>query len=333
MPPIKQVEEEDIIDRGDEFNPDDFDDLDEEDTDYESVIKEDSEDEEDLDEEDSEDEEDLDEEDSEDSEDSEDDEDDEDEVVTEPTKEDRIPKGRFNQVLKQRDSERERVHWLEEQLEKLISNNRGSEQSPSTATVEEYDYDAKETEYINLVLEGETSKAISLRKEIDNHKRSEIMSELNEAKEVSRSIAREVQEEEKFNVLVESFENKYSFLNADSDDYNEEAVDTVNAITANLIRKGLPKSQAIKDAVLRIAPMYEKVVKSTTTTKVTKKPVNTERDKVSKRRNIAASKSQPPKTRGSRVSDGGLDTVKVSRLNEKQFRELSLREKKILRGD
>ena len=49
----------------------------------------------------------------EDSDESEDDEDDDEEGRR--TK--RIPKGRLNQVLRQRDEERDRVRWLEEQLE------------------------------------------------------------------------------------------------------------------------------------------------------------------------------------------------------------------------
>jgi len=307
----EEKEEELEEDRGDVFDPDE-----------EGVEEEEESDNEDEDEDDS-----SEEEIEEGSGEGEDEDDSDEEKDSEEDKEVRIPKGRFDQVLHQRDQEKERVAWLEDQLEVLI-NNQTIKKEEEKVDEPKYDFSIKEKEYIDFILEGETEKAIGLRQEIDGEKDRQFKKELETYREGAEETAKEIQEQEKFDVLVDSFEQKYNFLNADDDNYNEEAVETVNALTASFVNKdGLTKSQAIKKAVDRVVPMYDK------TKKVTKKETLGSREKDSRKRNIKASKQQPPKGSSRGGSDRDLEEVVPSKLSEKDFKNLSAKEKRILRGD
>ena len=303
------TEEEELEDRGDILNTDE--ELEEEEEEIEEEIEEEEESEEDEEgsEEEEEGTEEL-----------------EEEEETEEEKDVRIPKGRFDQVLHQRDDERKRNAWLEDRLETLIDNQNIPKEEK--VDIPEYDFSIKEKEYIDFILEGETDKAIGLRREIDAEKDKQFKKELEIYKEGAEETAKEIQEQEKFNILIDSYEQKYGFLNVDDDGYNEEAVETINALTTSFINKdGLTKSQAIKKAVARLAPMYGNTKKSI------KKKALGDRTKESRKRNVKASKQQPPKSNSKRGSNRDLETVLPSKLSEKDFKDLTTKEKSLLRGD
>ena len=50
---------------------------------------------------------------------------------------------------------------LQKQLDEINAEQEKAEEAP-----EAYDFDAKELEYQNMVLDGETEKAVALRREI-----------------------------------------------------------------------------------------------------------------------------------------------------------------------
>ena len=86
-------------------------------------------------------------------------------TVTEVTEEPRkhmVPKSRLDEVLAKQKA-------LEKQLDEL----RAQKQEPGEAP-EAYDFDAKEVEYQNLVLDGEAQKAAALRKEIRAAERAQL---------------------------------------------------------------------------------------------------------------------------------------------------------------
>ena len=73
-----------------------------------------------------------------------------------------VPKSRLDEVLAKQKA-------LEKQLDEL----RAQKQEPGEAP-EAYDFDAKEVEYQNLVLDGEAQKAAALRKEIRAAERAQL---------------------------------------------------------------------------------------------------------------------------------------------------------------
>jgi len=292
--------EEDEIDRGDDIEDEDLD-----------------ENEEDLDEN----EEDLDE-------DTSDDEDEQDEQDDEEV-EIQIPKSRLDEVIAQRESEKERSRWLEDQLETLIN------QTPTAPDVkaepkEAYNFTGAEESYANLLIEGDIAKAASLRSTIDSERKKEMVEMINEIKESSSKEAASTSsaaiEDDRFSTMISNFENKHKFLDADSDNYNEEAVETVNTLLAGYQAAGKSKSQALKLAVGKVIPMFEE----TSTEKATLGKTKT---KAARRKAAKASNAQPPKTSSKGVKNRDTDSVDVSKLSERDFDKLTLKERRVLRGD
>jgi hypothetical protein len=261
----------------------------------------------------------------------EDEEEDEDEEVDEDGN--KVPLARLNKVIDQRNQERERTARLEQQIERLIDQVASPKEAPVKVEPEEvYDFDVAESQYIEHILEGETEKAAKLRRQIDKERDKEVKKLVSEAKSsaTEEAVTRTTAglEEDRFNTLVATYEEKYTFLNADEEDYNEEAVDTVNALM-NGFMKDMSKSKALKKAVDRIANMYEKAPEKPKLGGKGRKLDKT----ADRKRNAKVSQKQPPKTKGKGTKGRDLDSLDVSELTEEQFNNLSAKEKAILRGD
>lgn len=248
----------------------------------------------------------------------------------------KIPKSRLDEVIRQREEARERNAWLEEQLEKLINANltKVEKEEVKESTKLSYDFDSAEENYIALILEGETAKAIKLRREIDNARAEEYKEMLQTITEKATTQAKSESnaaiEAEKFNTLISNFENKYKFLDYESDDYNEEAVDTVNTLLAGYVAAGKSKPEALKLAVSKVAPLYEKVSDK----KVNTQPTLGNKRKVEAGKKAArAANSQPAKTKSVSTRAVDAETIRVDKMSEKDFSKLTAKEKSILRGD
>lgn len=299
-------DEEDELDRGDDFDED-----------------EDSEDEDESNDEDDEDE-------SDESEDSGDEDDEtEEEDPKESEEEARIPKSRLDQVLSQRDAERERTQWLESQLEKLIEQG-GTTKAEEEQEVDPFDYDAAESKYGELLFEGETDKAAQVRSLI-NRSRQEDMEAMiakitNEVTDKASTQSTAQFENSKFDDLVESYEGLYPFLDSSSPKHDESKVDMVNTLLAGYVAQGKTKREGLRLAVKNVVPKGDPKADKTSLG-------NKERTKASRQKKADTSNRQPPKTRSAKMKSVNTEDVMVSKLSERDYNKLSLRERKILRGD
>lgn len=321
----RDEEEQKLIDRGDFLE--DEEELEEE------LEDEDEDDDSDLDDEDDgegeeeegsgEEELDRDEEDEEDEEGDDPDEEDEEEDDTERNQ--RVPLSRLNQVIEQRKLAEERNQWLESQLEKLIE--QGTLPRKDAEVKEPFDFASAESKYVDLILEGSTDEASKLRNQIDAERTNLLKAEIDKVREEAIKSGKDVLEDDKFELAISNYKNKYDFLDDETDAYNEEAVDTTNALMASFIANGDSKTTALRKAVERVAPMYGKPIKK-------ELGENTKRrNKTTRKRNVKVIKNTPPNSRSKRGSTRDLEAVNVAKMSEKQYRELSAKEKAILRGD
>ena len=259
----------------------------------------------------------------------------EEEVLEEEEEDDtsniQIPKARLDEVIAQRELQKDRVEWLESQLETLISQKK----EPVVEEVEEvadvFNFNEAEEKYANFLIEGDTSKASQVRALIEGARKEEMLALISnikkESSEEAVNLSTEVLEDEKFSSMITTFENEYSFLNADSQDYNEEAVDTVNTLLAGYTSAGKSKSQALKLAVSKVTPMYGQIEE------VPEKKTLGNKSASARKKAAKASNAQPPKVTSKGVAKADTDTVDISELTEKAFDSLTAKEKKILRGD
>lgn len=260
-------------------------------------------------------------EDGEDGEEDEGDEEEADEEGEEPAEEHRIPKSRLDEVIQQREHERERAEWLQERLESLLSK----EENKAAQVEDKFDYEAKEVAYTEAIITGEADTASKLRREIDDHRQDATRALIEEARQEALKSATDESrtqiEEEKFTSLVEVYEEKYPFLKNGGNDYNEEAVEVVNALMTGYM-SNMGKVASLKKAISQGVKMFGKP----------EKVVGKIRKSAAVKRNIQAAKQQPSKkSRGKR--DNTDDDVNVARISDKKFRALSQRERSELRGD
>jgi len=262
---------------------------------------------------------------------------DEEEDIEETLEEDppskiKIPKSRFDEVIRQREEARDRNAWLEDQLEKLINASLSKTEKNEVVepTLPSYDFDEAEQKYISAVLEGEVGQATRLRKEIDAARAAEykqmISTLTKNVTDQAKSESTAVIEAQKFSALIENYENKHKFLDRSSKSYNEEAVDTVNTLLAGYVASGKSKVEGLKLAVEKVAPLYSSPVD-------TKPTLGNKRKVEAGKKAVVASKSQPAKTKSSSTRQTDADSVDVKRMSERDFSKLTSKEKSILRGD
>jgi len=261
--------------------------------------------------------------------DDEDDEDELDDTEDEPSNI-QVPKSRLDEVISQRESEKDRVRWLEEQLETLINQNK-AEHVVDKVVKEKYDFTAAEENYASLLIDGETSKAAQLRSVIDGERKADIVSLIkdtqNETVEEATLKSTDALEQDRFDTLIGRLEEKHPFLDTESDTYDSEAVETVNTLISGYMSSGKTKSQALKIAVSKVIPMYTK------NEPTTKQSLGNKRIVKARKKAARASNAQPSEPR--RKSKESLDdaTSEVSAMSERQYNKLTLKEKRVLRGD
>lgn len=318
------TELEDEVDRGDNFVPD------EEEIDEEVLEDEEDTSEEEVDEDEEEPEEDEEESESEgdEDEDEEEDEDDEEEA--------RIPRSRLNQVIEQREAERERAEWLEEQLATMIELQKQNiqNQAPKEEPKPKFNFKAKFKEANEALLEGELDKNAEIMLEIEEARQAEITEALRGAKESAtqeaKSEATASLEDARFERIIDKATEDFEFLDADSDNYDESAVKLVNSVMAGKVAQGTAKSKALKEALSEVTPMFvdQEPAKP-------KETLGKKRTKAARKKAAKASQQQPPDT--PRAAKGKaareLDKVDVAKMSEKEYNKLTLRERKELRGD
>ena len=310
----EEFDTEEEEDRGDDFETS-------EDEDEEA-----NEEEENLEDEDEEVDEDSNDEDSDDDKDA-DEEEDEDEEDTSDT---RIPKARLDQVIEQREREKERSAWLEQQLEKIIEQN-SRDKAPVYEEEEEeepFDYDAAEAKYAELLMEGESVKAAKVRALVNTSRQQDIETLIAKATEgatkSATSKSSELYENGKFEDLIGVYEAKHTFLNVDHDDFDEELVDTINVLISGYVASGKTKREGLRLAIAKSLP--------TQTEEPKKKKLGGKRVKASRKKNADASNNQPPKTRSAKQINSTA-TTDVSKMSDKQYNNLTQKEKRALRGD
>lgn len=337
MDPEKD-EIEDVIDRGD-FIDDDDEHLDDDDV---SPDEDESEEESDTDEDESEEDEDNDDDEDGDSSDTDEDEDEDSEEEDEEDDEEvdgegnqRIPRSRLNQVIQQREDAKERSAWLEEQLEVLIKQRQAPEEpTVPEVVIPDYDFDASEEKYGDLILEGSVKEAAALRREINAEQNklfeAQIATVREEASVEAAKTSKASVEDGAFSTFLDDVVSEKSYLDDQSDDYNERAVKMANSLMSSYLAEGgYTKAEALALAVSDIGPLFE----DDKPEQLGKKKAST-RDKSARKKAVKASEQQPPNAERRTGRKGvDLDNIDVGKMSDKQFNSLTRKERATLRGD
>lgn len=247
--------------------------------------------------------------------------------VTEATEEPRkhmVPKSRLDEVLAKQKA-------LEKQLDEL----RAQKQEPGEAP-EAYDFDAREVEYQNLVLDGEAQKAAALRKEIRAAERAQLEYEF------SSKIGESVSQSQQATALQQAaseLEDNFPIFNRNSDQYNEGYTQEVIDLRDAFIMKGENPVAALTKAAKFVLREYDLVDMSETPAAPSLSGETAPRvDEVAKKRaevsrKLKAAEAQPPEMPGESSTARGEKALDIASMTEDEFNALPEATLRRLRGD
>ena len=243
------------------------------------------------------------------------------EPIAEPKKH-MVPKERLDAVLAKQKA-------LQKQLEELQSQNTPVENAP-----EPYDYDTKEAEYQEFILDGETAKATALRKEMRAAEKAEIQFEM------EQKMGQTVEHSQQATVLQQAaaeLESTFPVFDQHSETFNADATQEVVDLRDAFITQGYQPVDALSKAanfVIKDHGFADADPESALAAPAVTKPV----DEVAKKRannqkKLKAAQSQPPELPGESSSSHGEVAQDMSTLTEEEFNALPAATLKRMRGD
>lgn len=232
-----------------------------------------------------------------------------------------VPKARLDEVLAKQKA-------LQKQLDEINAANEKAEEAP-----ESYDFDAKEVEYQNMVLDGETEKAVALRREIRKAERDTLEYEMRQ--EMSQTVNQDRQMTA-LQQAANAMEDAYPVFNRDSDDYNEDITNEVVELRDAFIMKGYEAVDALSKAVKYVVKDHDLDQAQESAPSLAGKAQKS--DELAKKRaqvnkKLKAADAQPPELPGESSAHHGERAMDLSAMTEEEFAALPEATLKRLRGD
>lgn len=237
------------------------------------------------------------------------------------TKKPMVPKARLDEVLAKQKA-------LQKQLDEINAANEKAEEAP-----ESYDFDAKEVEYQNMVLDGETEKAVALRREIRKAERDTLEYEMRQ--EMNQTVSQDRQMTA-LQQAANAMEEAYPVFDRNSDDFNEDVTNEVVELRDAFMMKGYEAVDALSKAVKYVVKDHDLDQAQESAPSLAGKAQKTDelakkRAQVSKK--LKAADAQPPELPGESSSTHGEKALDLSTMTEEEFDALPEATLKRLRGD
>ena len=238
-----------------------------------------------------------------------------------PAKKPMVPKARLDEVLAKQKA-------LQKQLDEINAANEKSEEAP-----ESYDFDAKELEYQNMVLDGETAKAVALRREIRQAERAQVEYEMRQEMTQTVSADRQMTALQQ---AAAAMEEAYPVFDRNSESFSEDMTNEVVELRDAFIMKGYEAVDALSKAVKYVVKDHELDRSVDDTPSLAGKAVQV--DEVAKKRRqvskkLKAADAQPPELPGESSSARGEKAIDIANMTEEEFDALPEATLKRLRGD
>ena len=226
-----------------------------------------------------------------------------------------VPKSRMDEEIARR-------RQLEERLAKLEERSK-----PEEAPEPEFDFDGKEAEYMDAVLDGETDKAQQVRKEIRSAERDSMAKELRKDIHNTTNVTKQQLD---LDVAVSDMMTSYPVLDSNSDQADADMIADANELMGMYAERGMAQADALRKAVRMTlaASMPELLQPKAVESKPTAKKRTTD-----VKQKLEAANKQPAKLAGESAATRGNDVVDISTMTDADFDKLSDAQMKRLRGD
>ena len=232
-----------------------------------------------------------------------------------------VPKSRLDEVLAKNKEMQKRLQTLE-------SETKEEDTTPK------YDFVAREKEYQELVLDGETDRAAQLREEIRSAEREQMMSEMQSKMGQTGQQDREAHElNKKANEIMEVF----PVFDQKSKQFDERLANEVMELRDAFIFQGYGAADSLAKAteitLIRSKPELLEVETAGTTdaAPTLNKVVQEKKKQANVSKKVAASQSQPPQMKGESTQNKKIVDINV--LSDDEFGALPEETLRRMRGD
>ena len=245
----------------------------------------------------------------------------EDAAEVKPSKKQMVPKARLDEVLAKQKA-------LQKQLDEMTAQNAKSAEAPDA-----YDFDSKEVEYQNMVLDGETEKAVALRREIRKAERAQLEFEMRQ--EMNQTVSKDRQMTALQNAAA-AMEEAYPVFYSNSDVFDQEITNEVVDLRDAFILKGYDAVDALSKAVKYVVKDHDLDQAQESVPSLAGKAQKTDelaikRAQVTKK--LRAAEAQPPELPGESSSNHGDKGFDLSSMTEEEFAALPEATLRRIRGD
>ena len=235
-------------------------------------------------------------------------------------KDQRIPKDRFDEV-------NQRMKEAEARLAEIEAAAAAPAPAPAPEPIPEYDFDAAELKYMELVVDGEFEQAQAVRKEIRTAEQEALTvvakQEAQEAREGART-------DISFQEAVNDLEAAYPVFVDGNEGFKQEYVTEVLDLHQGFIDRGMDPVKSIVKATKYVVAMNDlRTAPAADEGEAT--PSGKPASKTDAKKKAAAKTTQPPqlpKEDGQRES-----SIDMSSMSEEEFDALPESKKRELRGD
>lgn len=256
----------------------------------------------------------------EDSDDSDEDEDEDDgEEETPKPKEQRIPKQRFDEV-------NERMKNAEA---RLLQQDTDAE-AARLAEVNEFDFDGKEREYMELVVDSEFDKAQAVRREIRAAEKAQVELTIGSTALANRE---QTKVELTFADTVKDLEADYPTMAPGAEGFKQELVDEVLSLHEGFVNQGMTADLAIAKAVKYVAKMNDIVPLSEQTEDEPAADDTPAPKKKASKKEIQAKVKAKVKQPGKMPKGTDEVSTDLDSMSEEEFDALPESKKREMRGD
>lgn len=244
------------------------------------------------------------------------------EATEEPKKSLMVPKARLDEVL-------EKLRLAERQLQEATRVQQPDE-GENAPQAPEYDFDAKEIEYQNLVLDGEQDKAVALRREIRQAERAVMEFELTQK---VQQTAAQTQSLNAYQQAVVEVERSFPMFDINSPDFNEALTNEVVDLSKSFMAGGKSSVDALMSAVKYVVKANDLDVDEATP--AVAKALDTKKKRVvdAASKKTKAANSQPDKLGGEGTATRDSGKYDIASMTEEEFNNLPEKTLKRLRGD
>lgn len=232
-----------------------------------------------------------------------------------------VPKSRLDEVLAKNKAMQKKLQEATEAEQKALEN------------APEYDFNAKEVEYQDLVLNGETEKAVDLRNEIRNAEKEQFMFE------VQAKMGQTVQQSQEMTELqakAAEIEATFPVLNENSADFDAdlqaEVIDLRDAFTV----QGYSAADALAKATnYTLAAKRPELLQPADAAPVAKvdPELQAKKKTATVNKKLQAAESQPPAMKGEGSNSKGEKKIDLSLLSSEEFDALPAETLRRMRGD